>query len=61
MTKTDERSDERGAAIFHFRADAELAAEIKATAAAEGISWSDVARRAAIRDLMKSADQAVAR
>jgi hypothetical protein len=40
--------------IVAYRASAQLIAEIEAAAAAEGISRSDVARRAVIRDLAKS-------
>ena len=53
MTKTSEFASERGG-IVAFRASAELIALIEARAASEGISKSDVARRAALRDLAKS-------
>ena len=46
----DERADQQGAVIA-FRASAELMDTVKAAAAKEGISRSDVARRALIRDL----------
>jgi predicted acylesterase/phospholipase RssA len=52
-----ERADER-AAVIAFRAPTELVASIEATAAAEGISRSDVARRAVIRDLQRHAGAA---
>jgi hypothetical protein len=55
MSRTDD--SERGAhggAVVAFRATAELVADIAAAAAAEGISRSDVARRAVLRDLVKS-------
>jgi hypothetical protein len=41
-------------AIIAFRATPELIATVEAAAAAEGITRSDVARRALIRDLAKS-------
>ena len=47
-----EMADERGG-IIAFRASAELIALIEAKAASEGISKSDVARRAALRDMAK--------
>jgi hypothetical protein len=51
MPKTQEEiANERGG-IIAFRASAELIALIEARAASEGISKSDVARRAALRDL----------
>jgi hypothetical protein len=51
VTKTpDEQSDERGLVVA-FRAPAWLAAAAEAQATAEGITRSDVARRALIRDL----------
>ena len=40
-------------AIIAFRATPELMANVEAVAAAEGITRSDVARRALIRDLAK--------
>ena len=40
--------------IIAFRATPELVANVEAAAAAEGITRSDVARRALIRDLAKS-------
>jgi hypothetical protein len=53
MAKTHEEiANERGG-IVAFRASAELIALIEARAASEGISKSDVARRAALRDLAK--------
>lgn len=44
---------EQGATIA-FRATPELMANVAAVAAAEGITKSDVARRALMRDLAKS-------
>jgi len=46
----EEQADERGG-IVAFRAAPELITGIDVVAAAEGISRSDVARRALIRDL----------
>jgi hypothetical protein len=46
----DERACQHGG-IVTFRASKELIASIEAAAAAEGISKSDIVRRAAIRDL----------
>jgi hypothetical protein len=51
MAKTaEEHAEERGG-IIAFRAGPELITGIDVVAAAEGISRSDVARRAVIRDL----------
>ena len=47
-----EQALQRGG-IIAFRAPAELVAEVEAAAAAEGISRSDVARRALMRDLAR--------
>jgi hypothetical protein len=58
MAEQGEREDERGLVVA-FRAPAWLAAAAEAQAAAEGITRSDVARRALIRDL-KSAKAEVA-
>ena len=41
-------------ATIAFRANPELMANVEAVAAAEGITRSDVARRALIRDLAKT-------
>ena len=41
-------------AVITFRANARLLAEAEALAASEGISRSDVARRALLRDLDRS-------
>jgi len=49
---TEQVEGQRGGTIA-FRASAELVALIEARAAIEGISKSDVARRAALRDLAK--------
>ena len=58
MTKSqDEVAHERGG-IVAFRASAELIALIEAKAASEGISKSDVARRAALRDLAQQSSVA---
>jgi predicted DNA binding CopG/RHH family protein len=43
--------DEAEVGVIAFRAPAELLERVDATAAAEGISRSDVARRALMRDL----------
>jgi hypothetical protein len=48
-----EQAEERGG-IIAYRASAKLIAEIEAAAAAEGITRSDVARRAVMRDLARS-------
>ena len=48
-----EQRSERGGVVA-FRANAELIAQVEATAASEGISKSDVARRALIRDLVRT-------
>ena len=50
---TAEQTEQRGG-IIAYRASAELIAEIQAAAAAEGITRSDVARRAVMRDLARS-------
>jgi hypothetical protein len=50
-----EQTEERSG-IVAYRASAKLIAEIEAAAAAEGITRSDVARRAVMRDLAKSRD-----
>ena len=50
---TVEQAEERGG-IIAYRASAQLIAEIEAAAAAEGITRSDVARRAVMRDLARS-------
>ena len=50
---TVEQAEERGG-IIAYRASAELIAEIEAAAAAEGITRSDVARCAVMRDLTRS-------
>ena len=50
---TVEQAEQRGG-IIAYRASAELIAEIEAAAAAEGITRSDVARRAVMRDLARS-------
>jgi hypothetical protein len=52
---TVEQTEERGG-IVAYRASAKLIAEIEAQAAREGITRSDVARRAVMRDLAKSRD-----
>ena len=57
MAKIEPNGDERGGTIA-FRASAELIALIEAKAASEGISKSDVARRAALRDLAKESQVA---
>ncbi len=54
----DEQAYQRGA-IVAFRAPRELLEAIELAAAKEGLSRSDVARRACLRDLAKP-DQAVA-
>ena len=51
MMKTADE-DERGLVIA-FRAPADLIATVDAAAAAEGISRSDIARRALLRDLRR--------
>jgi hypothetical protein len=52
MTKmTAAPADERNGGIIAFRASADLLVSIEAAAASEGISRSDIARRALIRDL----------
>ena len=51
MNNTEQR-DERGMTI-QFRAPAGLIATVDAAAAAEGISRSDIARRALLRDLRR--------
>jgi hypothetical protein len=53
MIQMERTEDERGGTVA-YRASAKLIAEIEAAAAAEGISRSDVARRAVIRDLAKT-------
>lgn len=53
MPKTEQEMAEERGGIIAFRASAELIALIEAKAASEGISKSDVARRAALRDLAK--------
>jgi metal-responsive CopG/Arc/MetJ family transcriptional regulator len=51
MAKTaEEQAEERGG-IIAFRASTELLERVDSVAADEGISRSDVARRAVIRDL----------
>ena len=57
--KTDERDDDRGTVVA-FRASRQLVAGLDTAAAAEGISRSDVARRAAIRDLQRNSGEVVA-
>ncbi len=52
----DEQTDQRGG-IIAFRAPADLIASAEAKAAAEGISKSDVARRALMRDLLRAAER----
>jgi hypothetical protein len=49
-----DRTSEIGGQIIAFRAPADLAARIEAAAANEGISKSDVARRAVLRDLARA-------
>jgi len=51
--RSQEQEQERGG-IIAYRASAALIAEIDASAAAEGITRSDVARRAVLRDLARS-------
>jgi hypothetical protein len=51
MAKTAEEQVEERGGIIAFRAAPELISGIDVVAAAEGISRSDVARRALIRDL----------
>jgi hypothetical protein len=46
-----DRTDEVDSAIVAFRAPRDLLAAIEAAAAAEGISKSDITRRAVMRDL----------
>jgi hypothetical protein len=53
MAKIDQEMVEERGGIIAFRASAELIALIEAKAASEGISKSDVARRAALRDMAK--------
>jgi hypothetical protein len=48
------KTEDEQTGIVAYRASRALIAEIEAAAAAEGISRSDVARRAVIRDLAKS-------
>jgi hypothetical protein len=52
--KMSDRLTETDIAIIAFRAPADLAAAADQAAAAEGISRSDVARRALIRDLAQA-------
>jgi hypothetical protein len=52
MAKTaEEQAEERDCIVIAFRAPPELAAAAETAAAAEGITRSDIARRALIRDL----------
>jgi hypothetical protein len=56
MSTTDDRSNERGG-IVAFRAPAKLVADAEAAAVAEGVSRSDIARRALMRDLATKAGE----
>jgi hypothetical protein len=49
--KDRDREDETGTVIMAFRCPKYLFGAIESAAAAEGISRSDIARRACIRDL----------
>jgi hypothetical protein len=51
MAKTAEQAEERDCIIIAFRARPELAAAAERAAAVEGLTRSDIARRALIRDL----------
>jgi len=50
--RLDDEADERGGYV-HFRAPANMVAAIEAVATDEGISRSDVARRALLRELRR--------
>lgn len=54
QSREEERDLQIGGTIA-FRASKKLIARVEATAAAEGISKSDVARRALMRDQQKTA------
>ena len=54
MSAVEHEQTERRGGIIAYRASAKLIAEIEAVAAAEGITRSDVARRAVMRDLARS-------
>jgi hypothetical protein len=49
-----DQSGDVGGQIIAYRVSADLAARIEAAAADEGISKSDVARRAVLRDLARA-------
>jgi hypothetical protein len=55
------KNTEAGVSILAFRCKPELRAAIERQAASEGISASDVVRRATIRDLRLNAPKEVAR
>ena len=57
---TEAEQAEQRSGIVAYRASAKLIAEIEAAAAREGISRSDVARRAVIRDLERTAREEAA-
>ncbi len=49
----NDRTDEVDCAIVAFRARKDLVEAVESAAAAEGVSKSDVVRRATIRDLVR--------
>ena len=55
-SKTPSELEDQFGAVIAFRASAKLVAGIEAVAAREGISKSDVVRRATLRDLRSQGD-----
>ena len=59
MSSTNEDRVDRRGGVIAFQADAELLASADALAVQEGISRSDVARRALKRELNRSANEVI--